>query len=72
MIQFTQQQGQTPVYFEIDRILYDSYLNWVGMRAFTESKGDSYQGVMGLGERGQNSLFYPDGIYSMWNYDQTN
>jgi hypothetical protein len=59
------------VYFEIDRIIYDSYLNWVGMRAFTESKGDSFKGVMGLGERTQKSMFYGDGVYSMWNYDQS-
>ena len=59
------------MYFEIDRIIYDSYLNWVGMKAYTESKGDSYKGVMGLGERTQKSMFYADGVYSMWNYDQS-
>ena len=34
-LEFTQQQGQTPVYFEIDRMIYGSYLNWVGMRAYS-------------------------------------
>jgi alpha-glucosidase (family GH31 glycosyl hydrolase) len=70
VIQFTQQQGQTPVYFEIDRIIYDSYLNWIGMNAFTMYTDAAYKGVMGLGERSQQSLFYNDGVYSMWNTDQ--
>ena len=39
------------------------------MKAFTTYKGADYKGVMGLGERAQQSLFFRDGIYSMWNTD---
>jgi hypothetical protein len=29
-------------------------------------KGDKFHGIMGLGERTQNNLFYKDGTYSLW------
>lgn len=43
------------------------------MKAYTLS-GQDYRGVMGLGERTlkDNSLFYKDGIYSMWAKDGVN
>ena len=39
------------------------------MKAYTTYKNLDYKGVMGLGERSQRSLFYKDGVYSMWNWD---
>lgn len=56
-------------FFQIKNLVYDSYLNWIGMQAFTQ-KGDNFRGVMGLGERTQQSLFYEDGTYSMWSFDR--
>lgn len=70
MITFYVQQGQTAPLFEIDRFIYDSYVNWVGMTALTTMKGDNYRGVLGLGERSSDNLFFQDGIYSMWAYDE--
>jgi hypothetical protein len=70
MITFYVQQGQTAPLFEIDRFVYDSYVNWVGMTALTTMKGDNYRGVLGLGERSSDNLFFQDGIYSMWAYDE--
>ena len=31
--------------------------------------GKNFKGIMGLGERISGNLFYPDGVYSMWNRD---
>jgi alpha-glucosidase (family GH31 glycosyl hydrolase) len=70
-IQFVVQQGQTEPLFEIDRFVYDSYLNWVGMRALSTLKDSKFRGVMGLGERSSSKLFFDDGIYSMNAYDQS-
>jgi hypothetical protein len=70
-IQFVVQQGQTEPLFEIDRFVYDSYLNWVGMRALSTLKDNKFRGVMGLGERSSSKLFFDDGIYSMNAFDQS-
>ena len=69
LIKFAVQQGQTEPLFEIDRFVYDSYFNWVSMTALSTFRDDNHRGVIGLGERSSNSLFYQDGIYSMWAYD---
>ena len=69
MITFYVQQGQTDALFEIDNFVYDSYLNWVGMTALSTYRDENHRGVIGLGERSKNSLFYQDGVYSMWAYD---
>lgn len=52
-------------------MLLDHRLNIYGSTANTTSK-DDFQGIMGLGERSQqnNSLFYQDGVYSLWVSDQ--
>ena len=31
--------------------------------------GDKFHGIMGLGNRAKDSLFYDDGVYSMWTAD---
>jgi hypothetical protein len=38
-------------YLQFSGMIYDSYLNWVAMRAWTATQGDDYRGVLGLGER---------------------
>jgi alpha-glucosidase (family GH31 glycosyl hydrolase) len=58
--------------FEIDRLVYDQYLNWIGMKAFTQTGGkEGRAGILGLGERSQSrsSFFYRNGIYPMWAFD---
>jgi hypothetical protein len=55
---------------KLSNLVYDSYLNWIGLHAVTQ-KGDNFKGVMGLGERSMaDSLFFKDGVYSMWAMDQ--
>jgi alpha-glucosidase (family GH31 glycosyl hydrolase) len=69
-LSFTQMAAQkTEPFLHLKNILYDSFLNWVGLQAVT-LKDDKFRGVMGLGERSSPSLFYPDGIYSMWATDE--
>jgi Galactose mutarotase-like len=69
-LNFTQMAVQkTEPFLKLKNFIYDSYLNWVGMQAVT-LKNDRFRGVMGLGERSSASLFYPDGIYSMWATDE--
>lgn len=57
-------------YLQLNGLIYDSYLNWVGLRAFTATQGDQFRGVLGLGERSQSKLFYEDGVYSAWAADE--
>lgn len=40
------------------------------MTTFSTLRDDNYRGVLGLGERSTDSLFYQDGVYSMWAYDE--
>jgi alpha-glucosidase (family GH31 glycosyl hydrolase) len=42
------------------------------MTALSKNRDTDFRGVMGLGERNLNNLFYQDGVYSMWAYDQEN
>ena len=53
-------------------MLYDSYLNWIKVGINTQDKDDDFKGIIGIGEREQNSLFYKDGVYSLWGTDQPN
>jgi len=50
---------------KINEIIYDSYLNWVGLELYTQ-KGEDFTGMIGLGERVQGNLFLEDGVYSSW------
>lgn len=38
------------------------------MQLLTPS-GDKFKGIMGLGERVTDKLFYDDGVYTLWNRD---
>lgn len=53
----------------ITEMLLDQNLNIISAIHNT-TYGDQFKGIFGLGERAQiDDLFYPDGIYSMWNRD---
>jgi hypothetical protein len=58
------------VFLSLKNLVYDSYYNYVGLQAISTLKGDKFHGVMGLGERTQNNLFYKDGTYSLWSTNQ--
>ena len=54
----------------ITEFLLDDYLNYYYQQVMAEG-GDNFKGIMGLGERIMDDLFYKDGVYSMWNRDAT-
>ena len=56
---------------DFNGMAFDQYLNIMHAKLYTE-KGDKFKGVMGLGQKTMSSLFYSDGVYSMWSLDTAN
>jgi len=56
------------LYFNINGLLFDSFLNVVRTKIYT-SKGDNFKGIFGLGERVNKDFFFKDGVYSMYSRD---
>jgi hypothetical protein len=47
-------------------MILDDHFNFIQTQVLTET-GDSFKGVMGLGNTASPDLWLKDGIYSMWN-----
>lgn len=57
---------QTPV-FKLNGMILSEYLNMFETTALAAN--DAFQGIMGLGQVVDNSLFLKDGVYSLWAYN---
>ena len=49
---------------DITSMILDQQLNYYEMTLYAQTD------IIGIGERVQSSLFYPDGVYTMWNMDR--